>query len=274
MEFIQTVAYNKAMTIWLGLFIAAMMAGLLVNYTSDFLMGKRLIEVDPDAFESEANICETCIRPKPLRGYFLFPSRCPSCGKHRGRIFLVYLVMIGLSYWLWIQSKPVDYFAGMVLLVFFGVVFVIDFEHRLILHPVSLTGAGLGLAFGVWQRGFLATLLGGLAGFGIMLGLFLLGGLFAWVMARLRQQSINEVALGFGDVNLAGVLGLMLGWPGIVAGLVFAILLGGLFSLFYLLVKLISRKYQAFAAIPYGPFLVISALFLLFFRDVLLKVWP
>lgn len=261
------------MLIWFVLFILSFGAGLLVNYFCDFLIDTRFVDVDPDEIDPDEMLCEACVRPKPMLEYFLISPACGSCGRFRWRILLVYFFMIGLTFWLWSsQTELVDFLVGMVLLIYFGVVTIIDAEHRLILHPVSLVGAGLGLAFGIWQRGLISTLLGGVAGFGIMLGLFMLGGVFARFMARMRGQTIDEVALGFGDVNLAGVLGLMLGWPGIIAGLMLAILLGGFFSLFHILWHVILRKYRAFAAIPYGPFLVIGAVFLLFFRDALLVV--
>jgi prepilin signal peptidase PulO-like enzyme (type II secretory pathway) len=106
--------------------------------------------------------------------------------------------------------------------------------------------------------------LGGAAGFGIMLGFYLLGELFArWLRSR-RGLPPEEVALGFGDVNLAGILGLLLGWPGITAGLILAILLGGAGSLLYILWMVIRRRYQSMAAIPYGPFMVLAAVILLY----------
>ena len=83
-------------------------------------------------------------------------------------------------------------------------------------------------------------------------------------MARMRGQSEVGVALGFGDVTLAGVLGLILGWPGIMAGLLLAILLGGLVSGIYLIVLVILKRYQLFSAIPYAPFLVLSTIILLY----------
>ena len=70
------------------------------------------------------------------------------------------------------------------------------------------------------------------------------------------------------DVILGGILGLILGWPGIVAGLVLGILIAGLVSFLYLVGMALIRRYQAFTAIPYGPFLVASALLLLFFKDI------
>jgi leader peptidase (prepilin peptidase)/N-methyltransferase len=83
---------------------------------------------------------------------------------------------------------------------------------------------------------------------------------------------LDDVALGFGDVNLSGILGLMLGWPLILTGLVLAIFVGGLVSLIYLLIMMILRRYQLFTALPYGPFLITGAFVMLFFGGSLLAI--
>ena len=160
-------------------------------------------------------------------------------------------------------------YGGIIWLLFFGLVTVIDLEHRLILHPVSIVGAGLGLIYGSINHGFLNTLIGGGAGFGIMLIFYYLGELFVKLLSRKRGEEIDEVALGFGDVNLAGVIGLLLGWPGIIAGLFLGILIGGVVSGFFLLIKLIRGEYQVLSALPYGPFLVFSAAALLYISDLI-----
>ncbi len=158
-----------------------------------------------------------------------------------------------------------------ILLVYLAVVLVIDLEHRLILHPVSMTGAVLGLGIGIFLRsnqsiiyGITSTVLGGGIGFGIMLVFYFVGELFVKRMSKKRGLSSDEVALGFGDVNLSGILGLLLGWRAIFACLFFAILAGGLVSLAIILRMLIARKYKAFTAIPYAPFLILSACYFLF----------
>ncbi len=175
-------------------------------------------------------------------------------------------VFVIVSIWLW--TNPVTrftYIGGLVLLVYFGVVTVIDIEHRLILHPVSIVGAVLGLLYGIQLHGAWSTFLGGLAGYGSMLVLYLFGILFSAYQARRRGESQFEDALGFGDVNLGGILGLLLGWPGVVAGLLLAVILAGAISLAYLIWTLIRRRYDSGLAIPYGPFLVASAVWLLYF---------
>jgi leader peptidase (prepilin peptidase)/N-methyltransferase len=160
------------------------------------------------------------------------------------------------------------FFLGLILLAYLGVVIVIDLEHRLILHPVSLAGAILGVGIGTWLHGLTATLLGGLFGFAGMLALYYLGIVFVRLSARLRGQPIGEdEGIGFGDVNLSGVVGLLLGWPGILAGLLIAILLGGAVSLLYLLLMITIRRYRPSLALPYGPFLAASAIILLYLKD-------
>lgn len=235
-------------------------SGMVVNYLADVLPHKRRL-VRP--------FCLVCGEVQPWWNALVWPRRCSSCDSRRSlRVWIVEVIFLGFSLWLW--TTPPDalgYGWGLILMLYFGVVVVIDVEHRLILHPVSWGGALLSLGLGIWMHGLPYTLLGGAAGFGIMLALHGLGNLFARLMARRRGVPIDEVALGFGDVNLSGVLGLLLGWPGIVGGLLIAILFAGVVSLFYLLIMLILRRYQAYTAIPYGPFLVAGAILLLYFRD-------
>ncbi len=182
---------------------------------------------------------------------------------------MVEIGVIFASVWLWL-SPPVrlGFFPGFLVMVFFVLVVVIDIEHRLILHPVSLVGAGLAALIGWWNHGLVPTLAGGLAGFGLMFLLYKFGEVFTRVSSRLRGEPIDEVALGFGDVNLAGILGLLLGWPVILLGLILAILAGGIYSLAYLLLSLVVGRYSSFEAMPYAPYLILAAGLLLFFPGV------
>jgi leader peptidase (prepilin peptidase)/N-methyltransferase len=167
---------------------------------------------------------------------------------------------------MWNQPTMVTgFWMSVLLVIYFGIVVVIDLEHHLIMHPVSIVGSILGLFIGIQLHGIVDTILGGLAGFGAMLILYIIGVLFTRFIVRRSQEGFNEEALGFGDVILGGVLGLMLGWPGIIAGLFFSILLAGLVSLLYLMLTFVIKKYKAFTFIPYGPFMIAGAAALLFF---------
>jgi leader peptidase (prepilin peptidase)/N-methyltransferase len=237
--------------------------GLLVNYLADVLPATR---------KFGRPVCPKCRAPFAWANYLLL-SKCDSCGTKRGaRVWGVQILLSLASALIWVFPRPIlPYALGMTLLTFFTLVAVIDLEHRVVLHPVSLFGALLGLGVGIYLRsgnsiaaGILSTLIGGAAGFGIMLALYFLGVFYVRRMAKKRGLPPDEVALGYGDVNLAGILGLMLGWPAISVCLFFAVLGGGITSLVIILGMLAVKKYQAFTAIPYAPFLLLAALYLLF----------
>ena len=94
-------------------------------------------------------------------------------------------------------------------------------EHRLILHAVTLPS---GIIFAVLgfldpNLGIKRTLIGGAFGFVIFLILYLLGGLFSRWAGRKKAAVRGEVALGFGDVTLATLIGLAVGFPGVIEAL-------------------------------------------------------
>lgn len=64
--------------------------------------------------------------------------------------------------------------------------------------------------------------------------------------------------MGFGDVKLAGVLGIYLGWLGwgpLAVGAFAAFLIGGVFSIVLIALKRIGRK----GGIPFGPWMLVGA---------------
>jgi leader peptidase (prepilin peptidase)/N-methyltransferase len=236
--------------------ILGLAAGALVNYVSDVLPFTR-------RFSRPA--CPNCETPYAWKEYLLLQP-CRSCGRKRSlRTYLVLAILTAVSVYTWLNPpNRIGFWLGILLLAFLGVVFVIDAEHRLIMHPVSITGAVLGLVIGSYAHGIPSTLVGGAAGFGSMLFLYLLGLAFTRYMSKRRGEEIDEVALGYGDVNLCGVTGLLLGWPVIIAGILFTIFAGGLGSLLVIAWMLVRKRYNAFTPIPYAPFLIFSILFYLF----------
>lgn len=159
-----------------------------------------------------------------------------------------------------------------ILVFYLGLVVVIDLEHRLILHQTTFLGVGLGAFAGIWQHGWVATLIGGVVGFSVVLLLYYLGYLLVKLISKWRKEEINEEALGFGDVSLSGVLGLMVGFPKIILSLVISIVLGGLISFIYMVVSILTNRYRSFEAIPYAPFLISGGILLLFFSDYIVSI--
>lgn len=236
--------------------LLGILAGYVINYISDVL---------PYTRRFSQPTCPECSELIEWRDYLLL-KKCDSCGHKRSiRTYVVLLVMIAGTLYIWLNPpNRINFILAYLVLIYLGVVFVIDLEHRLIMHPVSITGAFLGLVVGIFANGVIPTLLGGAFGFGSMLLLYYGGELFTRFMSRRRGEEIDEVALGFGDVNLCGITGLLLGWPVILAGLLFTIFAGGIGSLLVIAYMLVRKKFNAFTPIPYAPFLIFSILFYLF----------
>ena len=85
----------------------------------------------------------------------------------------------------------------------------------------------------------------------------LLGGAVLWGLYRLLHL-IYPAGMGYGDVRLAGVLGLYLGWVGwsaLAVGTFSGFLVGGVVGV----VLLASGRAKLRGAIPYGPYLLTGA---------------
>lgn len=118
-------------------------------------------------------------------------------------------------------------------------------------YPVSI--ALLGLAAPFVEQG-LTRLIYAMVG---MAGLYVL---------YLVLFLIHPKGLGFGDVKLAGILGLYLGWFGIdvlLVGAFLGYLLGGLYGVVAIVAGRATRK----TAIPFGPFMIGGALLGIFVGD-------
>jgi leader peptidase (prepilin peptidase)/N-methyltransferase len=111
-------------------------------------------------------------------------------------------------------------------------------------YPVAL--ALLGLA-ALLQPGGAGHFLGALAGLALAWGVFLL------------QVLIYPAGLGWGDVKLAGLLGLYLGWLGLGA-LVAGLFLGYLFAAAAGLTLIAARRASRKSRLPFGPYLLAGTL--------------
>lgn len=246
--------------------------GLIINYLADVLPIMRKISVAT---------CSNCNSVYATTDYLLLRV-CQTCKQRRSlRTWIVLILMIGLSLYIWTSPPKLGFALGTLLLTYFGVVFVIDLEHRLILQPTSIFGALLALGLGWLSHGFVSTLTGGLAGFGIMYIIYYLGILFSKYRARKMQEAGQEVddeeALGGGDVILSGILGLLLGWPLIWFSLLLGVFVAGIFGVILIIIMVVRRKYKEQALMmfmPYGPFLIASAFFIIFAPQLVRTIVP
>lgn len=148
-------------------------------------------------------------------------------------------------------------------LIFGSVVVVqswIDIREKRLPRQITYTGMVLGgtaliiaaVIVGEPERIWMSAL-------GAVIALGLIGGIYLTSNAYYGQ----DVAFGFGDVILAPLLGMFLGWlnPGIVApGLFFGFILGTLGAI----PAIIGGKATSKTQLPFGPFLALGAVVAVF----------
>jgi len=237
--------------------VVGAVCGIIINCFSDVLPISRRI-TQP--------MCTACDQPFSIKDY-LFSNKCSNCGSRkpvRSTIVLIGSVVVSILLHFF-PFSIFSFWATLPILIFLGVVLVIDIEHRLVLFETSIPGFVLCLIYGVIMRGFSGALYGALAGFIIMLLFYLLGIAFNAIIGKIRHQEIDEVAFGFGDVSIGTILGLLTGWPSIAGAIIIAILAFGVFSLVLILTLVLSKRYQAFAsALPFAPFLILGTIVLFY----------
>ena len=169
------------------------------------------------------------------------------------------VIFIGLLYLYGFQLKTLAY---MILFPMLLCAFVIDYRLKIIPNRLNLTIFEVGLVY-TFLEGILNIniaidmLLGMVAGAGIFLFITLVGGLIA-----------GKEAMGFGDVKLMGGLGLFFGWRTIIIISLIAFLLGAIVGIALMLRK--KKKNDEY--IPFGPFIVISAVIAMFVPFKLLLI--
>jgi len=244
------------MTILYSLIVGALV-GMLINYLADVLPKYRHLTLP---------VCWNCDQPYKLKDYWRL-SQCSNCGKRRSiRSFIVLLAsMVACMLLQYYPFYLLGFWETLPLVLFLGAVLVIDIEHRLVLIETTLFGLVLGLIYGIIMHGIGMTLWGGLAGFLIMLALYLFGIGFSKLMGKLRHKEVSEVAFGFGDVCAGTFLGFLAGWPAILGAIMIAMLVFGAFALVLIVVLIISHRYRAFAsAQPFVPFLILGVVVFFF----------
>lgn len=197
-------------------------------------------------------------------------GKCSAC---RGRISFRYFFIEAFAAVLfaaaWYLVRPVDVAGGLLLakdwlfLAAMIVVFVIDLEHYLILDEVVLPIAAcllvLNLALSLSSAGAWWSVKGVFVS-GVLAAVAAAAPFFAlWLFSGGRW-------MGFGDVKLALLLGVGLGWPVVFVGLFVAVILGGLASVYLLVFSEKTLKSQ----IPFGTFLSLASVFCLFYGEKLL----
>lgn len=191
---------------------------------------------------SHCTVCGSRIKALdliPLFNYVWLRGRCRFCGARISPsqpLVELFTALLFMAAFLSFGISPL-LIKALFLISLFIVISVIDIEHYIIPDKIIVFALSAGIIFVIFTRE--PAVISALEGFGAS-SLFLL--LLAF---------ISRGGIGGGDIKLAAVIGICLGWPDGTVAVILGCLLAGLAGLTLILLKVKSRK----DVIPLGPFL-------------------
>lgn len=172
-------------------------------------------------------------------------------------------VMAASGYAATVHGINVQYAVLLFYLTLFVLIAVIDIEHRLVLNIVMFPAFVVALLEVTLNNRitFANGMIGYAAGQIIVMGFYLLGFVYLWVINTNRENPVTEVAFGFGDVTLATFCGLVVGNPDVYFMLFWMVLFGAVSAIGTIIIYSLLRggRFRAHMAIPYGPSIVLAA---------------
>lgn len=237
-------------SICIGFFLLGTIFGSFYNVVGSRLpKGESIIRP-----ASHCTICNHKLGPLeliPILSYLIQGGRCRHC-KNKispsylgfelfcGALFLISYLVFGFSYELILSLT----FVSML-----DIIIVSDLEQMIIPDSVLIIFGLLIVIEKCYINGvdsILPTLGSGLIAFAVMFGLKIFGDII------FKQES-----MGGGDIKLLGIFGLMLGWSNALITIIVAAFIG-------LPISLIAINFKKTHIVPFGPFLSLGALVVLF----------
>ncbi len=263
------------------LFILGLSIGSFLNVLID------RIPNDESPFKGRS-YCDKCKKTLkwydsiPLISYLYLKGRCRYCRSHISFYYpLVEIVtgvmfVIAFAYVYGLQSTDYSlpfstfnsqlsiFIYSLFILSSFIVIFFTDLKYGIIPDKIVYSSTVISflylIPFGFAQGELntkyliLGSLLSGLGAFGFFLALFLI---------------TKGKGMGFGDVKLAFLIGIILGFPKIIVAFYLAFLTGALVGSILIIW---GKKKLKGGTIPFGPFLIIGAVLSLFFGEKIIHL--
>lgn len=192
----------------------------------------------------------------PVLSYLMLGGKCRKCKTRISPRYILVEIFTALMYALcvmlfWKQSIVYS-ITAMLLISVLICVFYIDLEHKYIPDRFQVIILALGIvaiffdSYAVWYDHLIGMLAGGL----VFLAIYLLA------IAVYKQEG-----LGFGDVKLAFVVGLFLGWQRFILAMLIASIVACLILVPIKYIKKTEDKHE----FPFAPFIAFGTLVALLF---------
>ena len=209
--------------------------------------------------------CEALIRPWdniPVLSWLLLRGRCRACRTPISARYPAVELANGL---LWLalavlRGPSLQTLVSMILVSALVVLSLIDLEHQLLPDAITLPGIAVGLATSFLPGSSVRPLSAAAAAAG--------GWLAFAAVARVYRRTRGMEGLGQGDWKMAAMLGAFLGWQKMLLTVLLASVAGTVVGLILIALRGRDMRY----ALPFGTFLGVGAILVVFLGDPVL-VW-
>ncbi|HAR62959.1 MAG: prepilin peptidase [Candidatus Margulisiibacteriota bacterium] len=196
----------------------------------------------------------------PLLSYLFLKGKCRYCKEKIKWHYPLVELLSGFSFvWAFYSLGPSFLFLKVVFLTSILIVITfIDLEFMIIPDELTLGGSGIGLLFSLFDKSLLPSVLGGLAGAGIIYAIYLLG-----------QLIYQQETIGGGDIKMMLLIGIFIGIKSTLLAIFVAMMLGSIIGVALIALRIKSRKDY----IPFGPFLGAGCLIVIYFSKELVALY-
>jgi leader peptidase (prepilin peptidase)/N-methyltransferase len=238
--------------------------GLLAGSFTNVLIYRMPRKMDWVMKRSHCTSCDRVIpwyENIPALSYLALRGKCSSCGS---KISIRYPVVELLTAFLFLATEtkwgltPLTVLRDWPMMLLFMAITFIDLEHRLIPDRLSFPGVTWALLTSYWvpNLGLLGSVLGAAIGFGLF-----------YLVALYYEKRSGQMGLGGGDIKLLAMIGAYSGVPGVFTTLFVSSICGTLAGIVW--AKASRQESLLKTSIPFGPFLVIGALYYALLGDIL-----
>ena len=262
--------------------VLVVLAGVLGLITGSFLNVVIWRLPRGESLVSPGSACPKCGHPirwwdnVPVLSWLILRGKCRDCGAPISRRYPAIELVTGVlfaavAWWLLSTVAPTLPFAATVLVavafLYLAAISIaltlIDLDTHKLPNAIVLPAYVVGLIL-LGAASILSLDGGSMIRAGV--------GMAAMFVAYLAMALVYPGGMGFGDVKLAGALGIFLGWLGwgnLLVGAFAAFVFGGLFAIALLLLRRAGRK----SGIPFGPWMLIGAWAGIFAGKVILDAY-
>jgi leader peptidase (prepilin peptidase)/N-methyltransferase len=197
----------------------------------------------------------------PLLSFILLMSKCRFCKNPINAQYFTVELITAISF------VSIYYFFGLtltallllILSVFFIIIFFIDLKHFIIPNeltfPLMIIGFFKSFDPNLNQTifpNYINSLIGGVFGY-----------LIIWLIIFFYKKVRKKEGMGLGDAKLLAVIGFWFGWFSIP----FTIFMSSVVALIFVVPSLINKSRKMSSQIPFGPYIIIAAIFYVSFSN-------